>query len=169
LARIGTTFAVSRTLAQRFLWAAAIRARADADSFRVPVPFPYALPNAASAAPIPRSSLVRRSCSFFSNRTTPAKLDIEFPLGRDCNSAGTFIPSRPFVTSMSPAWLSEEYYGQRIQPRLRTVRIREISEAMHVSKPHAALIRAGRRRPHLRHWEALAQLVGVTAKSVQTL
>ena len=75
----GTTFAASRTFAQRALWAAAILARADADSFRVLVPFLYVLPNAASAAPIPRSSLVNRSCSFFNNRTTPDKLDIEFP------------------------------------------------------------------------------------------
>ena len=37
LPRIGTTLADSRTFAQRFLWPAAIRARADADSFRVPV------------------------------------------------------------------------------------------------------------------------------------
>src|ERR1700686_3946747 len=78
LPRIGTTFALSRTFAQRALWAAAILARADADSFLVPIPFPYALPKAASAAPIPRSSLVNRSCSFFNNRTTPAKLDIQF-------------------------------------------------------------------------------------------
>ena len=79
--RIGTTLAASRTFAQRALWAAAILARADLDSFRVPVPLLYVLPKAASAAPIPRSSLVNRSCSFFSRRTTPAKLDIRFPLG----------------------------------------------------------------------------------------
>jgi hypothetical protein len=53
---IGTTFccapAFARTFAQRALWAAAIRARAAAESLPlVPVCFPYALPNAASAAP----------------------------------------------------------------------------------------------------------------------
>jgi hypothetical protein len=63
--------------AQRAFWAAAIRDRADAESFLVP--FPYALPKAASAAPMPRSSVVNRFCSFFNNRTTAAKLDIEFP------------------------------------------------------------------------------------------
>ena len=31
-----------------------------------------------------REDLVKRSCSFFNNRTTPAKLSIEFPLARDC-------------------------------------------------------------------------------------
>jgi hypothetical protein len=67
--------AVCRALAQRALWAAAIRARAAAESFRVP----YVLPKAARAAVIPRSSLVKWSCSFFNSSTTPAKLDIEFP------------------------------------------------------------------------------------------
>jgi len=31
-----------------------------------------------------------------------------------------------------------------------------------VSEPDAAYFRAGRHRPHPRHWEALAELVGVT-------
>lgn len=63
-----------------------------------------------------------------------------------------------------PSWLTEEYYLERIQPQLRTVRVREISEAIHVSKPYAALIRAGRNRPHPRHWETLARLVGVSTE-----
>ena len=76
--RIGTTFAAFRTFAHRARWAAAIRARADLDSLPVPVPFLYVLPNAASAAPMRRSSLVNRSCSFLNRRTTPARLDIKF-------------------------------------------------------------------------------------------
>jgi hypothetical protein len=54
---IGTTFAdlpaLSRTFAQRALWAAAILARAAPDILLLPVAFPYALPKAAGAAPIP--------------------------------------------------------------------------------------------------------------------
>ena len=60
-----------------------------------------------------------------------------------------------------PSWLTEECYAQKIQPRLRTVKVKEIAEAMQVSKPYAALIRAGR-RPHPRHWQALAELVGIS-------
>ena len=44
-----------------------------------------------------------------------------------------------------PSWLTEECYVQRIQPRLGAIKVREISEAMHVSKPYAAQVRAGRR------------------------
>jgi CRISPR-associated endonuclease Cas1 len=63
--------------------------------------------------------------------------------------------------SSLPEWLNEKCYVQQIQPRLKTIKVREISEAMHISKPYAALIRAGRRRPHPRHWQALAELVEV--------
>jgi CRISPR-associated endonuclease Cas1 len=61
-----------------------------------------------------------------------------------------------------PEWLNEEFYLQQIQPRLRAIKVREIAQAMQVSNPYAALIRAGRRRPHPRHWEPLARLVDVS-------
>src|SRR5882762_2401023 len=65
--------------------------------------------------------------------------------------------------SSLPAWLNREFYVQKIQPQLKTVRVREIARAMQVSQPYAAFIRSGRRRPHPRHWRALAELVGVSA------
>ena len=57
-------------------------------------------------------------------------------------------------------WLTEKCYREQIQPRLRDKKIREIAEAMLVSEPYAALVRSGRRRPHPRHWKALAELAG---------
>jgi hypothetical protein len=63
------------------------------------------------------------------------------------------------------AWLTEEFYLREIQPKLRTIKVREIAEALQVSHPYAASIRARRCRPHPRHWEWLAQLVGVGAGS----
>jgi hypothetical protein len=56
---------------------------------------------------------------------------------------------------------AEHYYVEQIQPLLRDKKVREIAEAMKVSKPYAAFVRSGRRRPHPRHWNDLAQLVGV--------
>jgi hypothetical protein len=64
-----------------------------------------------------------------------------------------------------PSWLKEECYVQRIQPLLRGKKVREIAEAMQVSKPYAAFIRSGRRQPHPRHWEVLAGLVEVAGDS----
>jgi len=59
-----------------------------------------------------------------------------------------------------PAWLTEEFYSKTIQLRLQDFPCSEISRAIRVSMPYAAEIRAGRRRPHERHWQSLAQLVG---------
>jgi hypothetical protein len=63
--------------------------------------------------------------------------------------------------SSLPAWLNEKFYIQKIQPELRRFKVREIAQAMQVSQLYAAFIRSGRRRPHPRHWQVLAELVGV--------
>jgi CRISPR-associated endonuclease Cas1 len=60
-----------------------------------------------------------------------------------------------------PAWLDEDTYTQKIQPRLKTVSLRSLMLALNICESYAANIRAGRRRPHPRHWETLAQLVGL--------
>jgi hypothetical protein len=65
--------------------------------------------------------------------------------------------------SSLPSWLTEKCYVEQIQPLLRGKKVREIAEAMQVSRPYAAFIRSGRRRPHPRHWLALAKLVSVSA------
>jgi hypothetical protein len=63
--------------------------------------------------------------------------------------------------SSLPDWLTEECYVQKIQPRLRAIRVRQIAQDLQVSEAYAGLIRSGRRRPHPRHWQRLAQLVGL--------
>jgi CRISPR-associated endonuclease Cas1 len=77
--------------------------------------------------------------------------------------SGHAVANSWWDSSSLPSWLSGDCYIQKIQPRLRTIRVREISETMQVSKPYAAQVRAGRRRPHPRHWAALAGLAGVLA------
>jgi hypothetical protein len=61
--------------------------------------------------------------------------------------------------------ISEEAYRNEIQPRLARITIPTIMSAVHVCASYAADIRGGRRRPHARHWERLAQLVGDFAPS----
>jgi CRISPR-associated endonuclease Cas1 len=73
------------------------------------------------------------------------------------------ISRQSWVPSSQPAWLDNETYLQKIQPRLAGITYSAIASALGVSEPYAADIRAGRRRPHPRHWQALAQLVGVSA------
>ncbi len=60
-----------------------------------------------------------------------------------------------------PAWLDEVVYATQVHPRLANFSISRIAMTLGVSSPYASDIRAGRNRPHPRHWLALAQLAGV--------
>jgi CRISPR-associated endonuclease Cas1 len=71
---------------------------------------------------------------------------------------------REWKPSDLPEWLDETAYREKIQPRLTTVTIRAIMEALQVSKPYAADIRSGKKVPHRRHWEKLARVAGVLAE-----
>jgi len=68
-----------------------------------------------------------------------------------------------WLPSSLPAWLTEETYLAKIQPLLAGHTNKTIASALGSSIPYASAIRAGRRVPHPRHWQALAQLVGVSA------
>jgi CRISPR-associated endonuclease Cas1 len=70
---------------------------------------------------------------------------------------------RAWRLSDMPNWLNEKAYREKIQPRLAEVTVPAISKALGISGPYATDIRAGRRHPHPRHWQALAQLVGVAS------
>jgi len=59
-----------------------------------------------------------------------------------------------------PAWLTEQTYREKIQPLLAKSTLSQIASRINVSIPYASDIRKGRRRPHPRHWQALAMLVG---------
>src|SRR5215469_5229128 len=49
-----------------------------------------------------------------------------------------------------------EWQIDNFQPALRRITVTAIASALNVSLPYATQIRAGRCRPHPRHWEALA-------------
>jgi hypothetical protein len=61
--------------------------------------------------------------------------------------------------SDQPTWLNAETYSEKIQPLLARITNSAIASRLGVSMPYAADIRAGRRRPHPRHWQTLAELV----------
>ncbi len=69
---------------------------------------------------------------------------------------------RAWRPSDQPAWLDEQTYLQKIQPRLIGITVPFIASALSISEPYAAEIRAGRCLPHPRHWQTLARLVGVS-------
>lgn len=65
--------------------------------------------------------------------------------------------------SSLPAWLTDDIYTQKIQPLLAGIANPVIMSALTVSVSYAVAIRAGRSRPHQRHWLALARLTGLSA------
>jgi len=68
---------------------------------------------------------------------------------------------RAWRSSPCPSWPDKAAYTETIRPRLLSVTIAAISSALGISESYAADIRAGRHRPHPRHWQALAALVGL--------
>jgi CRISPR-associated endonuclease Cas1 len=63
--------------------------------------------------------------------------------------------------SSQPAWLTSELFSQKIQPLLASISTSAIRSRIGVSRWYAGRIREGR-IPHARHWQTLAQLVGVS-------
>jgi hypothetical protein len=64
--------------------------------------------------------------------------------------------------SDQPTWLTATFYAEKIQPLLASMSASAIARQISVSRWYAGRIREGY-RPHRRHWEALAGLVGVSA------
>jgi len=61
-----------------------------------------------------------------------------------------------------PDWPDENAYTQQIQPRLLSVSIATLSDSLGICESYAADIRSGRHRPHPRHWQVLAGVVGIS-------
>ena len=68
---------------------------------------------------------------------------------------------RVWNPSGQPAWLTEQFYAAKIKPILANTSGTAIARAIGISLPYGSRIRLGR-RPHPRHWLALARLVKVT-------
>jgi CRISPR-associated endonuclease Cas1 len=64
--------------------------------------------------------------------------------------------------SDQPAWLTPKLFAVKIQPLLSGVSMSAIRDAIRVSRWYASKIRHGY-RPHARHWQVLAALVGISA------
>jgi hypothetical protein len=65
-------------------------------------------------------------------------------------------------TSDQPAWLTEKFYAEKVQPRLASISASAIARQISVSRWYAGRIREGY-RPHPRHWQALATLTNLEA------
>ena len=73
------------------------------------------------------------------------------------------IAQRNWNPADQPDWLREAAFDEKIRPRLADVTVSTIALTLGVSLPYASDIRAGRRRPHPRHWLTLARLAAVSS------
>jgi CRISPR/Cas system-associated endonuclease Cas1 len=73
--------------------------------------------------------------------------------------------NRAFSVSDLPAWLTtRDAYVKQVLPALASVAKSQIRSALGVSEPYSSDIQSGKRIPARRHWQTLAELVGVSAK-----
>jgi hypothetical protein len=78
-----------------------------------------------------------------------------------CDEGG-FVGWKSKVNGASYICVSKKGRLQkRSTPHSEVSPVSAIASALNVSLPYATQIRAGRCRPHPRHWQALAELVGV--------
>jgi len=63
--------------------------------------------------------------------------------------------------SDQPSWLTADFYTEKIQPALLSVRGSAMARRLKVSYSYANDIRKGL-VPHPRHWDALAKLAGLS-------
>jgi CRISPR-associated endonuclease Cas1 len=69
------------------------------------------------------------------------------------------LAQHAWKSSDQPAWLTEKFYSEKIQPLLPAMSASAIARQISVSRWYAGRIREGY-RPHKRHWQALAKLAG---------
>ncbi len=71
------------------------------------------------------------------------------------------LAQHSWKASDQPPWLTEAFYLEKVQPLLAQMSTSAIARRILVSRWYAGRIREGY-RPHLRHWQALSELVGVS-------
>ena len=88
----------------------------------------------------------------------------EAQLKRASTQRKNALAQHAWKSSDQPAWLTEKFYSEKVQPLLAEMSASAIARQISVSRWYAGRIREGY-RPHPRHWEALANLVGVSANA----
>ena len=89
----------------------------------------------------------------------------EAQLKRASTQRKNALAQHAWKPSDQPAWLTEEFYSERIQPLLAAISASAIARQISVSRWYAGRIREGY-RPHPRHWRALAELLSVAARTL---
>ena len=69
------------------------------------------------------------------------------------------LAQHAWKASDQPAWLTDKFYSEKVQPVIASMSASVIARQISVSRWYAGRIREGY-RPHQRHWQALTKLAG---------
>ncbi len=69
------------------------------------------------------------------------------------------LAQHAWKSSDQPAWLTDTFYSEKVQPVIAAMSASAIARQISVSRWYAGRIREGY-RPHKRHWQVLAKLAG---------
>jgi hypothetical protein len=86
---------------------------------------------------------------------------LEAQLKRANTQRKNALAQHAWKSSDQPAWLTDTFYSEKVQPVLAAMSASIIARHISVSRWYAGRIREGY-RPHKRHWQALANLVAVS-------
>jgi hypothetical protein len=85
--------------------------------------------------------------------------DPEAQMKRAVTQRKNALAQHAWKPSDQPAWMTEKFFSEKVQPVLAATSASAIARQISVSRWYAGRIREGY-RPHPRHWQALARLVG---------
>jgi hypothetical protein len=131
-----------------------------------PVLFPPKPPRVCKICGVPCEKTYCASCGAANSLKVfdKGRLAAQTPESRAQRSAtqkARVLANQDWKPSKELDWLDRKTYMKRIQPCLAGVTISALQSALGISEPYAIFIREGSRIPHPRHWQTLANLVGV--------
>jgi hypothetical protein len=83
----------------------------------------------------------------------------EAQLKRATTQRKNALAQHAWNSSDQPAWLTDAFYSEKVQPVITSMSASVIARQISVSRWYAGRIREGY-RPHKRHWQALAKFAG---------
>ncbi len=120
---------------------------------------------APNAHPV-RSAMRPRPCSKLLGSDARQQMDLKRRQNARQKRVRMRLAQHSWNPSDQPKWITPELFAHKIQPALASVPVSVIRSSIGVSKWYAGKIRHGY-RPHPRHWQALAQLVGISTEGLR--
>jgi hypothetical protein len=108
---------------------------------------------------VAQSATQPRTCSTLHGLDAKRRTVLKLRKKRANTQRKNAMAQHAWKPSDQPAWLTGEFYSEKVQPIVAQTSASVIARQISVSRWYAGRMREGY-RPHPRHWKALAELVG---------